>query len=365
MYLRITFICPPDNPSGGMRVIALYATKLHQRGHEVVVAIPQTVRPTSRQRISAFIKRGVIIRTEKPNPISFFRNAPFEVRWLTRQGSVTNADVPDADVIIGTWWETVEWIWPFNASKGIKLHFMQDYEVWGHPDFIDIPRIDAAYARPIPKIVIAEWEKKLLETKWGISPIAIIPNGVDAGLFHAPPRGKQPVPTVGFTYSTIFDKGCNVMLSAIEEARRSHPDLRVISFGATRPKEEFPDWIEFCAAVPDNELKQVYSSCDAWLFGTRREGFGLPILEAMACRTPVIGTPAGAGQDIISQGGGFLVPIDDPKAMADAIVRFARMPENTWRSISDIAINTAARYSWTEATDRFESVLHSLTALPG
>jgi len=341
-----------------MRVAALYATKLSRRGHKVIAVLPQATRPTLRNRLSALIKRRTVIRMSKPNPISFFRDVSFEVRWLDHQGRVTNRDMPDADIVIATWWETVEWVWSLERSKGAKLHFMQDYEDWwAPPDIIDIPRIDAVYALPIPKIVIAEWERKLLQTKWGQVPIAVIPNSVDTERFFADPRGKQKVPTVGFTYSTVIQKGCNVILAAIEQARTRVPDLRVVAFGSTRPKVTFPDYVEFHTAVPDNRLREIYSSCDAWLFGTRREGFGLPILEAMACRTPVIGTPAGAGEDLISKGGGILVPIDDAGAMADAIVRLLQMDQNAWRDISDIALKTAVSYSWDDAADRFESVL--------
>jgi glycosyltransferase involved in cell wall biosynthesis len=360
MSLRITFVCPPDNPSGGMRVIALYARKLAERGHKVTVAIPRPSSPTLRQRLSALVRKGVILQEDKPNPVSFFRETAFDVAWLRRRGHVLNSDVPDADIIIATWWETLEWIWPFDARKGRKLHFMQDYEIWGHPDFTDVPRIDRAYTLPIPKIVIAEWERRLLQTKWQITALDVIHNSVETDIFFAAPRDKQRIPTVGFTYSTVFDKGCSVVLEALETARRKIPNLRVVSFGAALPSEHFPEFVEFHHAVPDAKLRLIYEACDAWLFGTRREGFGLPILEAMACRTPVIGTPAGAGQDLIGAGGGLLIPIDDPQSMADAIAKVVEMSSNEWRGISNVAFDTATKYTWDDAADKFEKVVLDL-----
>jgi len=360
MSLKITFVCPPDNPSGGMRVIALYAKKLAERGHRVTVAIPRPSGPTLRQRLSSLVRKGMIVREDKPNPISFFRETAFDVSWLRRRGRVLNSDVSDADIVIATWWESLEWVWAFDDRKGRKLHFMQDYEIWGHPDFTDIARIDRAYALPIPKIVIAEWERRLLQAKWQVSALDVIHNSVDTNVFFADIRDKQSIPTVGFTYSTIFDKGCSVVLEAIELARRKIPNLRVVSFGATRPSEQFPEYVEFHHAVPDAELRLIYEGCDAWLFGTRREGFGLPILEAMACRTPVIGTPAGAGEDLIGAGGGILVPIDDPASMAGAIVTLAKMPSDEWKTISKVAFDTATKYSWEDAADKFENVVLAL-----
>jgi glycosyltransferase involved in cell wall biosynthesis len=114
---------------------------------------------------------------------------------------------------------------------------------------------------------------------------------------------------------------------------------------------------EFRKQPPQDVLKEIYSKCDAWLFSSRSEGFGLPLLEAMACRTPVIATPAGAAPDLCAGGGGILIPRDDSGAMARAIERIAAMPEAGWRDMSDKAFATASRYTWDDATTRFEAAL--------
>jgi glycosyltransferase involved in cell wall biosynthesis len=287
--------------------------------------------------------------------VSHFANVRCEVKRLRHPGPITDADLPDADVVIATWWETVEWLMPLSPRKGTKVHFMQDYETWGGP----VARVDAVYAIPLPRIVIARWEVDLLRERWGQSPIDCIPNGVDRGLFFAPPRGKRPVPTVGVVYTSFRNKGCDVSFAAVECARREIPSLHLVAFGTQPSLRELPilPQTEFHLDVPDDELRTIYARCDAWLFGTRKEGFGLPILEAMACRTPVIGTPAGAAPDLLAQGGGFLVGHEDVAGMAESIVRVARLDEQPWRDLSDRALETATRCSWDDAADRFEDAL--------
>ena len=66
-------------------------------------------------------------------------------------------------------------------------------------------------------------------------------------------------------------------------------------------------------------MKELYGGCDAWLFATRNEGFGLPILEAMACRTPGDRHAGRGGAGTDGAGGGIMVPPEDPGEMADAI----------------------------------------------
>ncbi len=131
------------------------------------------------------------------------------------------------------------------------------------------------------------------------------------------------------------------------------------TFGQADPLQgqSLPTGIDHEIAPAQARIPEVYASCDAWLFGSSVEGFGLPILEAMACRTPVIGTPAGAAPELIGQGGGILVPHDDPQAMAEAILKICMMPENDWQAMSDAAYRTATSYTWDDATDRFEAAL--------
>lgn len=338
--------------SGGIRVISIYANRLRQRGHEVLaVSVPP--RPlTVRERLRAFVKGSP---TPTVRRASHLDHVPVRHVVVGHQAPITDADVPNADVVIATWWETAEWVWGLSASKGAKVHFMQDYETWG--GFVE--RVDATCRLAMPKIVIAGWVRDLLVKRFGQLPLALVPNSVETEKFFAPPRGKQVMPTVGLTYTTMHNKGTDISLAAYRMAQREIPELRLVSFGSSVVSADLPLPVgaEYHYLAPDAMLPELYGGCDAWLFGTRIEGFGLPILEAMACRTPVIGTPAGAAPELLARGGGILVPGEDAKAMAEAIVKVIGMSEEEWRRMSEAALATATGYSWEDATDRFEAAL--------
>jgi glycosyltransferase involved in cell wall biosynthesis len=237
---------------------------------------------------------------------------------------------------------------------------MQDYEVYFSP----VDRVDAACRLPMPKIVLTDWMRDLLREKFDSEPLAVMPNGIDLGVFRTPPRGRNPIPMVGTVYSWARNKGTDICLRAIEIARRSIPELRfrVVSNGMPIPSLPLPPGTHFSARLRDAGLRDAYSSCDAWLFGTRQEGFGMPLLEAMACRTPVIATPGGAAPDIVPKGGGILIPHDDPEAMAREIVRVCTMPQSEWRDLSETARHVAEGFTWEEATLRFEQALEQAIA---
>jgi glycosyltransferase involved in cell wall biosynthesis len=356
--LRITFVVASENLSGGQRVISIYADRLARRGHHITMVVPAIPSPTIKSRVRSLLRGQVPVHKEGIGSRSYFHDAIFNVHRLEHSGPVQDRDLPDADVLVANWWETVPWVWAASPSKGAKLHFMQDYETWGTPNG-DISQLDAVIGLPIPKIVIVQWVAELLKKKWGQTPLALIHNSVQTDRFFASVRGKQKIPTVGFAYRTMHNKGCDVIVEAVERARKRVPDLRVISFGQQKPIPELPlpARTEFHFRAEDERLRHLYGACDAWLFGTRIEGFGLPILEAMACRTPVIGTPAGAAPRLIAQGGGILVAMEDVSGMADAIARVAAMTEEDWRRMSDAAYSTATSYTWDDATDQFETAL--------
>lgn len=80
--------------------------------------------------------------------------------------------------------------------------------------------------------------------------------------------------------------------------------------------------------VSDADLLQLYRQCDLLLFPSRLEGFGYAVAEAMACAKPIVATNGSSLPEILDDGrGGYLCPMDDVDAFADAVRRICRSPE--------------------------------------
>jgi glycosyltransferase involved in cell wall biosynthesis len=79
-------------------------------------------------------------------------------------------------------------------------------------------------------------------------------------------------------------------------------------------------WVVRPGTVPDSHLPALYRAADAVLLPSLGEGFGLPLLEAMACGVPVIAADAGALPEVAGDAG-LLVDPRDPPAWAAAIAR--------------------------------------------
>lgn len=358
--MRITFVLPCFDLSGGVRVVAQYAEALQRRGHDVF-AIARPPEPVSlRRRGRALVRQ----RRWLPQPVqgaSHFdaTSVPHVVLPMFRD--VRESDVPDADVIVATWWETAEWVARMGACKGAKAHFIQGDEA--HPQWVRsdlIARAESVHRLPLAKITISGALERVLRARYGVTDVVVIRNGIDVALFHAPPRSKQPVPTVGLLYATMALKGCDVALRAVDEVRRVLPGLRVVAFGAETidPSLPLPAGASFELRPSQARIRELYAHCDVWLCGSRSEGFHLPPLEAMACRCPVVSTRVGGPADVIADGiDGHLVDVEDVGALADRLRRVLEAPEAAWRELSDAAHRTARAYTQEDATDRFESVL--------
>ena len=354
--MKITFVLPNASLAGGIRVVAIYAKLLKKRGHQVFVISTPPSQPSVLQQAKYLLKHGDWLSRTAKKESSHLDNVDVPHHIIDRCRPVVDADVPDADVVVATWWETAEWVVNLSESKGAKAYFIQHHEVF---DFLPKQRVEATYSLPLHKITIAKWLVELMGIRYGDLNVSLVPNSVDTELFYAPPRCKQSIPTVGMLYSDNYTKGCDISLQAFSLAAQKIPNLRLVAFGFDEPspKLPLPSDTEYACKPNQKSLKDFYSKCDAWLFGSRSEGFGLPILEAMACRTPVIGTPTGVAPELLADGAGVLVKPEDAEDMARAIEQLYNLSETDWRAMSDAAYTTVTRYTWEDATDLFESAL--------
>jgi glycosyltransferase involved in cell wall biosynthesis len=361
--MRITFISTRTGMSGGDRVIHIYAKALKERGHSVCLVTRPMAIPLKKRVRSLLSGRGLPPRlTTGP---TFFDDSSYEYRIAAPLRPIDASEIPDADVVIGTWWETAEWVQKYPPSKGRKVHFVQHYEA-----FPGIPkaRVDAVLRLPTYKITISAWLNDLLRDKFGAKRVAVVPNSVDLKQFNAGPRGKQRRPTVGLIYSAHPIKDCKTGFRAFALLKESLPDARLLMFGAARPAISLPlpSGTDYTLLPPQDQMRDLYASCDVWLLSSLTEGFSLPFLEAMACRCPVVATTVGGPVDIITDGvEGFLTPVGDAKALAEKMKIVLSLPEAEWRKMSDAAYAKATSYSWNDAVDRFEAALNEAAQADG
>lgn len=352
--MKITFVVPELNLSGGLRVIAIHAEYLASKGHQVQVISPARKKIRLKERAKSLLRGTGWFVKSKFNDV-FFRNLNVSIHILDKHRNVEEKDTPDADVLIATFWTTAEWIKDFSESKGKKYYFVQHHEI--HP-WMPEERVRATLRFPYRKLVVSQWLKDILEDEYQQDSTLVL-NGVDLNQFSCSMRNKGASPTIGFLYSQRSYKGSDIAISAINILSERFSNLKVVAFGTEMLDTSSIkcEDVEYYLSPPQNKISKIYGKCDAWLFCSRTEGFGLPILEAMACGTPLVATKAGVAPEMLMDHPDLLVDIDDTESLAIAAAKVLSMESKKWSQLSSSMLSVAHMNSWENSSYAFEKAI--------
>jgi glycosyltransferase involved in cell wall biosynthesis len=313
--MKITFVLPFVNLTGGVRAMLDYANWLHDAGHQVTVvypAWPYRFHWTQRQRWIEFRKQ---------------RTGAAAVPWmnvkcaLLRTPIIRDWFLPRADVVIATAWPTAHDVARLSESRGRKVHVVMHHERGTGPE----PRIRATYARPFYRIALSMQIGRELHQQFGCAIDDVVPAAVDARTFF--PDGERETASVLFLYHPDPRKGGDEGIAALARLRGRLRGVRMRVAGTVQPSCPWPDWLPFEFHPTDAALRRAYSVSTVFLYPSRYEGFGLPPLEAMACGCPVITTATGAiGEYCSDRHNALLVGIGDVDGMVDRLAEIIDDP---------------------------------------
>ncbi|MBW4643772.1 MAG: glycosyltransferase family 4 protein [Goleter apudmare HA4340-LM2] len=171
-------------------------------------------------------------------------------------------------------------------------------------------------------------QQSLLREGVSSDKITVIPYGAPIDYF-------QPQPKLDKTFRALFvgrvgpRKGVHYLIKAWQELRLPQAELMLVGVNEFPQSwlAQLPESVRYIPSVPHGTLNEYYSNANVFVFPSLVEGFGLVLLEAMACGIPVITTPNTAGPDIITDGvEGFIVPIRDVEALKEKLEWCDRHP---------------------------------------
>jgi glycosyltransferase involved in cell wall biosynthesis len=159
-------------------------------------------------------------------------------------------------------------------------------------------------------------------------------------------------------------KNLEIALRVVEVARQQNRvDFQTVVFG---PREGFraaggeDRWrhlnLKSTGYIAEEELAVLYRHASAFLMPSLYEGFGLPVLEAMACGCPVVCSNGGALAEVAGRGAQVFDPMD-VRGMAAALSELVRSEENL-RSWKAAALRRSADFCWQKAARETISVYH-------
>jgi D-inositol-3-phosphate glycosyltransferase len=222
--------------------------------------------------------------------------------------------------------------------------------------------------------------KRHMMQEYGVQPerIHVIPGGVDTAIFQPQDRQQARLalglaaeaPVLLFVGRLQPLKGIDTLLRAGQATRLHHEQLQILVVGGgvddwdERETQELQrlralseqlgltPYVRFIKAQPQQILAQYYAAADVFVMPSHYESFGMVVLEAMACGTPVVASRVGGlTSTVVSGQTGFLVPQGDGQAFAQAILRLLASP--TMRNVfARASLERAQAFTWPCIADR-------------
>jgi glycosyltransferase involved in cell wall biosynthesis len=313
--MRITYVLPYPEMGGGNKVIFQHADLLRGLGHEVTL-VGEGARPTW-----------------------------FDVGDRYFDSSAGPLGLPEQDLVIATYWTTLR-----TASRlvsGPLAHFCQGYEGGLEHLRPSLAEIEAAYAQDLPTLTVAPHLGELLAARFGRESRVVSPplDPLFCPAWRLRPRRRPRVAVPGIFAAEV--KGVGHALRAVKRLRELGYPCRVVRFSTLplTPEERellAPDL--YRTSVPAGEVAKILRACDLLLFPSQaEEGFGLPLLEAMAAKVPAVASDIHSVR-FIGDGAVRLVPPADPEALAQA-ARELLDDAGAWRAARKAGFESAQRFA--------------------
>lgn len=339
--LRVTYVLPELRLSGGALVVMQLVAELRSLGLDArIVAAKDSRREVFRWR-----------RLVHPKVYG-------SVEAMMRE-------MHDIDILVATHWTTARWVRDLVEAGRARhaAYFLQDYEVWFHPeaDAQARARVKQTYDLIADKIVTSEWLRDLLRQDGHDA--RKIPLGLDLGFFYPRTMERAPRPVVlAMARPRTPRRGFDSVVAALAKVHVAQPSVEIVLFGEhlgdlTLP---FPYRAEGVVTDPEH-MARLYSEARVHFDGSDFQAFGLPALEAMGCGAVSVLTDVGGVREFArDQENCLLVAPRDAGAAACAILELLT-DDALHRRLREGAFGTVRRFSMQRAARDTVTALRAIS----
>jgi L-malate glycosyltransferase len=352
--MQVTFVLPLylNYPAGGFRVVYEYANCLYNRGHQVTLIHPRQVEPANGtiEKVKSHLWPLRMHWRDRTLVPWFGLRSGIRVELVT---DLREKNIPNADVVIATGYNTAFWVDRYAAEKGRKFYLIQHYETWDGDEEV----VNRTWKLPLHKIVISKWLWQIAKDFGEAARTTYIPNGMDFTQFRVTvPFAKRPL-RVGMLAHPFEWKGTLDGIAALVEAKKRLPELQAVLFGTHPRPTTAPDWIEYQQRPNPSALLNLYNSCKVFLHPSWAEGWPLPPAEALACGCTLVAAANPGVQDYAADGvTALLAEIKNPQALAQRLIAVLTDAELCQR-LAETGGAKIAEYTWERATNALEGLL--------
>ena len=316
--------------------------------------------------------------------------------------------VPDyIDWILGTWARQIAqlgkkhhyYVFPVGLIAGNRqkwetlidyidiVHFLTPYVADYMPEFrarnkgivtsihhvVDWDKLKPLTEADAIMVVAQEWKEYLLNKGVADQKVHLFKNGVDSEVFRPLANQRSLKKRFNFELDLFLLGFCGKFSSNALDRKGIQMFLKAIE--RLEQKEKFgivitgPGWekviqelvkdnlkVYYFPFLPPHQMPMLYNALDAYIVTSNAEGGPAPLLENMACGTPVITTPVGIAKDVIRNDvNGILVSKGDSNALSEAIMRLSNLPELCNKTADSALTLIQSSLSWNKTLANIET----------
>ena len=263
--------------------------------------------------------------------------------------------IPNTDANVATWFRTAFAVW--LSKKGRRFYLMQDFyeQMKNHydkklfRDTLNLPMYFLTNSKYTQEIVLEIQPKARSK---------IIGAGVNTEVFY--PRKKEAISSDGRPVVMIMArkepfKRTDLAIESLNKVNKITP-IHAVMVGEVPQNVTMNFPYSSFKHMSDDELANLYSASDVFLFTSVVEGFALPPLEAMACGTPVVTTDCKGNRDYATDGFNCLISSPEEKERRVSQIVNVLKKEKLDHLIAG-GLETAKRFTWNSVVDKFETAL--------
>lgn len=376
----------PPVISGVTLVVQKVAREMVRRGHEVTVV-------TASDRGTPYLDRdrGVVLRRARSVPNPFWSEGRLPVLSYDGLKEIVTDVRPDVinthdSGLLGVQLYRLE-LEKIEVPEILTCHYMPRYVTHyvNVGEAIDNALEEIAWEYSIR--MINDFDHVIFPTRTqqrafiqeGLETAStVISNGLDISRYSPTSQNKEDIearyelpagPRILFVGRIAKDKKIDVLIRAMGEmkdlTREAH--LLLVGRGDDRQRLEelverlgLRDRVHFLGFVPEEDLPGLYRHVDVFAIASDVEVQSIPTLQAAATGLPIVAAEAAALPELVDDGvNGYLVPVDDPPAFADAICRILNDPDLA-DALGRASLEIGRRHAEKRTFDAYEDLYREL-----
>ena len=223
--------------------------------------------------------------------------------------------------------------------------------------------LPALARRALHVVTVSEFSRGELMELLGIPAerITVVAGGVDPA-FTPAADAERAKRELGLTRPYVLAGASQTARKNLRALVPLAADVEVVVAGGHRPqfaREEGLEALHHLGAVPEHLLPGLYAGAEAFALPSLYEGFGLPVLEAMACGTPVVASDVTA----LPETAGGAARLAPPDHVADAVRRLLGDAAERQR-LREAGLGRAREFTWGRTARGVDAVLSARVASP-